>query len=167
MSILKKIGVLSLALILLWACKKNQDVTLEESLESITIQYVKSELGITEVDSVKVLKVDTVTQYGYVQINMEILEQLEIEEYYAIQNSIQIGDTIGEKQHELNMRQIGDAIEQWRALEQSLPSNDTTPYRYLVTANYYSPVGMDQFYFFITSEMKYYVLDPYGDELIQ
>lgn len=167
MNILKKTGLLLLAMVLLWSCKKKQDITIEESLENITIQYVKNELGVSEIDSVKVLKVDTVTQYGYVQINIEILEQLEIEEYYEMKNATQNEDTVAEKQHELNMRQIGDVLEQWRALGQSLPSNDTAPYRYLVTANYYSSVGMDQFYFFVTPEMSYYVLDPYGDELVQ
>ena len=59
MNILKKTGLLLLAMVLLWSCKKKQDITIEESLENITIQYVKNEFGVSEIDSVKVLKVDT------------------------------------------------------------------------------------------------------------
>lgn len=167
MKYLKIFSLLLIFSILVVGCKKNKEQTFEEQLEDITLKYVQSELYISNVDSVRILKIDTVTQYGYVQINIEILEQMEIGEYYEIQNAIQDGDTVAEKQHELNMKQIGDALEQWRELEKNLSQNDETLYRYLITANYYSPVGMDQFYYLLTPELEYFVLDPYADDLIQ
>lgn len=142
-------------------------LSLEEQLDALTMQYVQQELHLDRVDSIQVLKVDTITLKGYVQINSDLLERYGAVTAQALQEAMMSEDTLLVNECDINLSLVRDALSQWSEFERAIPLSADTIYRYLITANYYAPSGVDQFYYFLTPNLVYYVLDPFGDELIQ
>ena len=131
--------------------------------QELTRQYVAEELQIEGLDSVRVVRVDTVDNYEYAQIMVSLLHQMDAELLYAYQAALMSGDTVAERDLDIQIDEIADAGERWDMEVAATESAPKTVRFYLVTANYYAGSDIDQFYFFVTTDYKIHVPDPFAE----
>ena len=134
-----------------------------ERFHKLTKQYVMEELQIEGLDSVRVVKVDTVDNYEYAQIMVDLLHQMDAELLYEYQAALQTGDEMTVKDLDVQIDEIASAGERWD-MEVAATENAPKVVRfYLLTANYYAGKNIDQFYFFVTTDFKIHIPDPFAE----
>lgn len=131
--------------------------------QELTRQYVEEELQIAGLDSVRVVKVDTVDNYEYAQIMVDLLHQMDAEVLYEYQAALQTGDEVAAKDLDVQIDEIATAGEQWDMEVMAAENAPKTVRFYLITANYYAGSDIDQFYFFVTMDFKIHVPDPFAE----
>lgn len=134
-----------------------------EKFTELTWQYVTEDLQIQGVDSVCVVRVDTVDNYEYALIMVDLLHQMDAETLYEYQAALTAGDDAVAKELELQMDEVAAAGEQW---DMEVAANENAPKSmkfYLLTANYYAGKDIDQFYFFVTPDFKIHISDPFEE----
>ena len=131
--------------------------------QELTRQYVEEELQIAGLDSVRVVKVDTVDNYEYAQIMVDLLHQMDAEVLYEYQAALQTGDEVAVKDLDVQIDEIATAGEQWDMEVMAAENAPKTVRFYLITANYYAGSDIDQFYFFVTTDFKIHVPDPFAE----
>lgn len=129
----------------------------------LTRQYVIDELGIADVDSVRVMKVDTVDNYEYAQIMVDLLHQMDAELLYEYQSALLADDTVAARDLDIQIDEIAAAGEQWDNEVAATEGAPKTFRFYLLTANYYAGSEVDQFYFFVTPDFKVHIPDPFAE----
>ena len=134
-----------------------------EKFAELTRQYVTEELQIEGLDSVRVVKVDTVDNYEYAQIIVELLHQMDAELLYAFQAAEMSGDTAASRDLDIQMDEIAAAGEQWDMEVAATENAPKTVRFYMLTANYYAGRNIDQFYFFVTPDFKIHIPDPFSE----
>jgi len=132
-------------------------------LQELTKQYVTDELQIKGLDSVRVVKVDTVDNYEYAQIMVDLLRQMDAEMLYEYQAALLSGDTVAERDLDIQIDEIAAAGERWDMEVDATENAPKTVRFYLITANYYAGSAIDQFYFFVTKDFKIHVPDPFSE----
>ena len=165
---MRNIHFLSLALacsvILLFAgCRRSGENKDFARLQELTKQYVTDELQIEGLDSVRVVRVDTVDNYEYAQIMVDLLRQMDAELLYEYQAAEMSGDTVASRDLDIQMDEIAAAGEQWDMEVAASEHAPKTVRFYLLTANYYAGRNMDQFYFFVTTDYKVHIPDPFSE----
>lgn len=131
--------------------------------QELTKQYVTEELQIEGLDSVRVVKVDTVDNYEYAQIMVDLLHQMDAELLYEYQSALMSGDTVAERDLDIQIDEIAAAGERW---DMEVAATEGSPKEvrfYLLTANYYAGKNIDQFYFFVTQDFKIHIPDPFTE----
>ena len=160
---MKRIALLLAFCALLIGCQRqtgNKDMA---RFQELTKQYVTEELQIEGLDSVRVVKVDTVDNYEYAQIMVDLLHQMDAEMLYEYQAALQTGDEVAAKDLDIQIDEIASAGERWD-MEVAASENAPKVVRfYLLTANYYAGKNIDQFYFFVTPDFKIHVPDPFEE----
>ena len=139
-----------------------EDDTMAKFTE-LTRQYVIDELGIADVDSVRVMKVDTVDNYEYAQIMVDLLHQMDAELLYEYQSALLADDTVAARDLDIQIDEIAAAGEQWDNEVAATEGAPKTFRFYLLTANYYAGSEVDQFYFFVTPDFKVHIPDPFAE----
>lgn len=129
----------------------------------LTRQYVIDELGIADLDSVRVMKVDTVDNYEYAQIMVDLLHQMDAELLYEYQAALLADDTVAATDLDIQIDEIAAAGEQWDNEVAATEGAPKTFRFYLLTANYYAGSEVDQFYFFVTPDFKVHIPDPFAE----
>lgn len=129
----------------------------------LTRQYVVDELGIADLDSVRVMKVDTVDNYEYAQIMVDLLHQMDAELLYEYQSALLADDTVAARDLDIQIDEIAAAGEQWDNEVAATEGAPKTFRFYLLTANYYAGSEVDQFYFFVTPDYKVHIPDPFAE----
>ena len=129
----------------------------------LTRQYVTDELQIEGLDSVLVVKVDTVDNYEYAQIMVDLLHQMDAELLYEYQAALLSGETAEAGELEIQIDEIAAAGEQWDKEVAATENAPKTIRFYLLTANYYAGSDIDQFYFFVTLDFKVHIPDPFAE----
>ena len=129
----------------------------------LTRQYVVDELGIADLDSVRVMKVDTVDNYEYAQIMVDLLHQMDAELLYEYQSALLADDTVAARDLDIQIDEIAAAGEQWDNEVAATEGAPKTFRFYLLTANYYAGSEVDQFYFFVTPDFKVHIPDPFAE----
>ena len=129
----------------------------------LTRQYVVDELGIADLDSVRVMKVDTVDNYEYAQIMVDLLHQMDAELLYEYQSALLADDTVAARELDIQIDEIAAAGEQWDNEVAATEGAPKTFRFYLLTANYYAGSEVDQFYFFVTPDFKVHIPDPFAE----
>lgn len=148
--------------VLFLGCSKKENSSMD-AFHDLTKKYVTEELQISGLDSVKVVKVDTVDNYEYAQIMVDLLHQMDAEMLYDYQSALLSGDTVTSKNLEIQIDEIADAGYQWDMEVESTRVGPKTVRYYLLTANYYAGTQVDQFYFFVTPDLKIHIPDPFAE----
>lgn len=156
-------AILFASVALLVACNSEKKEDVRNQYYDVTEQYVKEELGIQNLDSVVILKIDTVDSYEYAQIMVNLLHQMDEEALSAYQSVLLSGDTIAARDLDIQIDEIAAAGEQWDMEVEATEGAAKTTRFYLITANYYAASQVDQFYFFITPDGKIHVPDPFAE----
>ena len=155
--------VVAIVCALFSGCKKSVDNKDMIRFQELTRQYVTEELHIANVDSVCVVKVDTVNNYEYAQIVVELLRQMNEDLLSEYSSLLLSGDTVASRDVEIQLDEIAAAGEQWEMEVQATENAPKTMRFYLLTANYYAGNEIDQFYFLVTPDFKIHILDPFEE----
>lgn len=131
--------------------------------QELTRQYVADELQIEGLDSVRVVMVDTVDNYEYAQIMVDLLHQMDAEALYEYQAALQSGDDVAAKDLDIQIDEIAAAGERWDMEVIATEGAPKSVRFYLITANYYAGSDIDQFYFFVTTDFKIHIPDPFEE----
>ena len=159
---MKRITLLLLLCAVLFGCHRQSEKD-RVRFQELTKQYVTEELQIEGLDSVRVVKVDTVNNYEYAQIMVDLLHQMDAELLYEYQAALMSGDTVAERELDIQIDEIAAAGERWD-MEVAATENAPKEARfYLLTANYYAGKNIDQFYFFVTQDFKIHIPDPFTE----
>ena len=146
------------------SCHREKEGAVMARFTELTRQYVTDELQIAGLDSVCVVKIDTVDSYEYAQIMVDLLHQMDAELLYQYQAVLLSGDTAATRELEIQIDEVATAGEQWDMEVVATEGAPKSTRFYLVTANYYAGNDIDQFYFFVTPDFKVHIPDPF-DEL--
>ena len=142
--------------------RAKEDAAMKQFME-LTRQYVTEELQIQGLDSVRVVKVDTVDNYEYAQIMVDLLHQMDAEVLYEYQAALMSDDTVTVRNLDIQIDEIAAAGEQWDMEVAALEGAPKEERFYLITANYYAGTDIDQFYFFVTKDFKIHIPDPFSE----
>ena len=134
-----------------------------EKFTELARQYVTSDLHIQGLDSVCVVKVDSVNNYEYAQIIVDLLHYMDADVLYEYQAALTAGDEAKAKDLEIQVDEIAAAGEQWDNEVMALENAPKTFRFYLLTANYYAGSEIDQFYFLVTPDFKVHIPDPFAE----
>lgn len=164
--------LLSIAIVaLLFAsCKNNtsnKEDSLMEKMEELTQNYVKNEIKIDGLDSVQVVKIDTVDKYEYVNVVLDILLKMYNTDLAEYQSALETNDSTRINGLEVEIGEIEQATQYYEDMKKEVSEKDKTLLLYLVTANYYAKSNIDQFYFFATPDYKIYILDPFDSSILE
>lgn len=146
-----------------FACHREKTDASVAKFAELTQQYVTDELQIEGLDSVRVVKVDTVDNYEYAQIMVDLLHQMDAEILYEYQAALLSDDTVAARDLEIQIDEVAAAGEQW---DREVEATENAPKEvrfYLITANYYAGNNIDQFYFFVTKDFKIHIPDPFSE----
>ena len=146
-----------------FSCHRGKEDSSMAQFTELTWKYVTEELQIEGLDSVSVVKVDTVDGYEYAQIIVDLLHQMDAELLYQYQAVLLSGDTVAARDLEIQIDEIAAAGEQWDMEVSATEGAPKTMRFYLLTANYYAGGDMDQFYFFVTPDFKLHIPDPFEE----
>lgn len=145
------------------SCHRDKEDPSMAQFAELAQKYVAEELQIEGLDSVRVVKVDTVDSYEYAQIIVDLLHQMDAEMLYQYQAALLSGDTTVARDLEIQIDEIAAAGEQWDMEVAATEGAPKTFRFYLLTANYYAGSEMDQFYFFVTPDFKVHIPDPFEE----
>lgn len=152
------------SLAILVSCGNRAKKTTEEiRFHELTEQYVQEELQLSHFDSVRVVKVDTVDNYEYAQIMVDILLMMNEETMDEYTAALMAEDEAVSKDLEIKVDEIASAGHQWEMEVEATANAPKTTRYYLVTANYYAGQDIDQFYFFVTTDFKIHIPDPFAE----
>lgn len=135
---------------------------LRKSINNAAIEYVTSVLLIHDYDSIKINKIDSLSDLRLAQISLELLEEMKFNYQYLYQDLIMNDGSDSElDQLDAQMSEIETAI-----IEQySMVNDDKTDSKnligYLIYATYYVRTEEVPFIFLTTSQGKYKELNPF------
>ena len=135
---------------------------LRKSINNAAIEYVTSVLLIHDYDSIKINKIDPLSDLRLAQISLELLEEMKFNYQYLYQDLIMNDGSDSElDQLDAQMSEIETAI-----IEQySMVNDDKTDSKnligYLIYATYYVRTEEVPFIFLTTSQGKYKELNPF------
>jgi hypothetical protein len=146
------------------SCKKKsgQEILKSRMLE-VSQEYLKSE----HVDSVKVIKVDTITAMGYAKIMLEMLENMKIEYENQYNAAMKNKDQSSGVEIEYTLNEIYQASESFLGIITSDKTDDKKLLLYMVSATYYKDNIPTSLIFFTTPDYKIHEIDPFGNNLLQ
>lgn len=160
------IAVLACFAVLVSGCGRGQGKDENSAygrFQELAEQYVEQELRLASLDSVRVVKVDTVDNYEYAQIIVALLYKMNDETMEEYHRAVVSGDMAEAKNLEVQVDEIAAAGQQWEMEEQAAENAPKSFRFYLITANYYNGMDCDQFYFFATQDFKIHIPDPFEE----
>lgn len=152
------------ALVFCSACKDTEVNKLQRKMKPLAKAYLQEE-NIKDYKELTIECVDTITEVGYAQLTLEMLQGMaaEAEEQYANQE----GDHSTEVQY-LLLKDIYRTQEDLEALLDGGSLSSKKILLYMVTSSYTTGGKQRQkFIFLVNSDKKsLYTLDPFGDNLL-
>jgi hypothetical protein len=161
-------GIIICALaIILGACRQKAEVDVfQQKIHQCAETYVKTELNVSDADSVVVTRIDTLTQMSYAKLMLEMLENLEFQ-YKQLYDEATLADDDA-KIESLNrsLRQISVQTDYFRAIEDSESADNQQLLLYWISASYYKNGQQEDFMCFATPDFNLHILDPFADNLM-
>ncbi len=167
--------VVLVLILLLTSCgngeKKTEELSLTDRMTELAQKYVKQELekqmNITGLDSIRVVKIDTVDKYEYICVVQDILPKMRTDAMMNYQVALEQSDSAKMKELEIEIDEMEQVTNFYEETKSNTSEKDKTLFLYLITANYYAKSGIDSFYFFVTPDYKIYILDPFDTSLLE
>lgn len=146
--------------------KKTAEEILKENLQKCATVYVSQELQVTEVDSVVISRVDTVTERGYAAMTLEMLENLGAQ-YKMMYDEATLSNDSRVDNLEIYLRQIDKQTDYFRNILDTDAADYEKLLLYMISASYYKDGKAEEFICFAYPDYELHVLDPFGDNLLQ
>ena len=149
------------------AChKKTERDVFQENIQKCAEEYVQTELGVDNADSVVVNRLDTLTQMSYAKLMLEMLENLE-DQYKVMYDEATLADDDAKIESlSRSLRQISTQTDYFRAIEDSDSADNQELLLYWISASLYQNGEKTDFMCFATPDFTLHVLDPFADNLL-
>jgi hypothetical protein len=146
------------------SCKKktDQDILKTRMLE-VSNEYLKSE----QVDSVKIVKIDTITAMGYAKIMLEMLENMKIEYENQYNAAMKSGNQNAGVEIEYTLNEVYQASESFLKIMNNDNTDDVKLLLFMVSLTYYKNNVPTSLIFFTTPDYKIHEIDPFGNNLLE
>lgn len=155
--IISGLVILILLLIGIFGYKPYQKWKLKRTINKVAIEYVKDVLLIQDYDSIKIVKVDSLSDLGFAKLSLEMLEQMKANYDYMYQDALMNGDSDKAlDQIVYQTKQIEVEMAEQYNNANSENTNTKNLRNYLVYATYYKEGEPTQFLFLITPDGKYF-----------
>lgn len=155
--IISGLVILILLLIGIFGYKPYQKWKLKRTINKVAIEYVKDVLLIQDYDSIKIVKVDSLSDLGFAKLSLEMLEQMKANYDYMYQDALMNGES-DEALDQLvyQTKQVEIEMAEQYNIANSEKTNSKNLRNYLVYASYYKDGTPTQFLFLITPDGKYF-----------
>lgn len=152
----------------LCGCHKKATVDpFQENIQKCAEEYVLTELGVENADSVVVNRVDTLTQMSYAKLMLEMLENLEFQYKQLYDEATLADDDAKIESFSRSLRQISTQTDYFRAIEESESADNQALLLYWISACLYQNGEATDFMCFATPDFSLHVLDPFADNLME
>ena len=177
---MKKLGCILLIMvhitILLCGCDKKAETTSEEKKQEDTFQeniqkcaeeYVQTELGIYDANSIIVNRVDTLTKMSYAKLVLEMLENMEYQ-YKRLYDEATLSNNDADiASYGSSLQRISKQTNYFRSIDDNESADNTQLLLYWISGSYYRNGQKEDFMCFATPDYKLHVLDPFADNLME
>lgn len=161
-------GIIICALaVVLGGCRPKAEVDVfQQKIHQCAETYVKTELNVSDADSVVVTKIDTLTQMSYAKLMLEMLENLEFQ-YKQLYDEATLADENAKIESlDRSLRQISVQTDYFRTIEDSESADNQQLILYWISASYYKNGQQEDFMCFATPDFSLHILDPFADNLM-
>ena len=135
---------------------------LRKSINSAAIEYVTSVLHIQDYDSIKINRIDSLSDLRLAQISLELLEEMKFNYQYLYQDLLMNDGSDAElDQLSVQMSEIEGAIIEQYSLVNDEKTDSKSLIGYLIFATYYVQNEEVPFLFLTTPQGKYKELNPF------
>ena len=164
---MKKIGFVICLIVLICGChKKGEQDVFQQKMHQCAETYVKTELNVSDADSVVVTRIDTLTQMSYAKLMLEMLENLEFQYKQLYDEATLADDDAKIASLDRSLRQISVQTDYFRAIEDGESADNQQLLLYWISASYYKNGQQEDFMCFATPDFNLHILDPFADNLM-
>lgn len=158
------IVVLLAAVLCLSGCQKMQQNRLNRQMKRVAKTYLKQE-EIKDYQKLTIAIVDTLTEFGYAKLNLELLDDMEL--YYREMYCDASDDTTRREVIGLYLNEIIRTEADFEDLIDNGDLQTTGVVLFMVTGTYQKDGQDQQFMFLVNPDKKtLHNLDPFGDNLL-
>ena len=164
---MKKIGFIICLIVLMSGCRQKAEVDVfQQKIHQCAETYVKTELNVSDADSVVVTRIDTLTQMSYAKLMLEMLENLEFQ-YKQLYDEATLADENAKIDSlDRSLRQISVQPDYFRTIEDSESADNQQLLLYWISASYFKNDQQKDFMCFATPDFTLHRLDPFADNLM-
>lgn len=156
-----------LCALLLCASCKSKNKNPEKDLVKITQNYVRDELKVEPIDSVRIFQVDTINRYRYITAALGFLQEAEGNLERAIAESAYTGDSTNADGLRAKLDEVGKTCDYYAEHLALYSENDPNILLYFVSAYYYSRGKEEGVMFFLTPDYEIHTFDPMDASFIK
>ena len=172
---MKKIGFILCLMVFLYECnkkaettdkEKNQEATFQENIQKCAEEYVQTELGISDANSITVNRVDTLTKMSYAKLVLEMLENMEYQ-YKRLYDEATLSNNDADiASYGSSLQRISKQTNYFRSIDDNESADNTQLLLYWIYGSYNRNGQKEDFMCFATPDFKLHILDPFEDNLI-
>lgn len=157
---------ISVAAVFIFGQHRSPDKKLKRQMKKMAVEYLAND-SIKDYDSLKIDRVDTLTEMGYAKLNFELLEEMEFAYQYQYEEA-EVADNQKDMQIlRLYLSDITRTKDDLLSLmqDESLDTKETL--LFMVTGSYHKDKETIPIMFFVQPDKKtLHQLDPFGDNLL-
>ena len=158
--------ICTLAILLCGCHKKGEQDVFQQKMHQCAETYVKTELNVSDADSVVVTRIDTLTQMSYAKLMLEMLENLEFQYKQLYDEATMADDDAKIASLDRSLRQISVQTDYFRTIEDGESADNQQLLLYWISASYYKNGQQEDFMCFATPDFNLHILDPFADNLM-
>ena len=148
-----------------FAYKPYMNWSLRKNINKVAIEYVTDVLLIQDYDSIKINKIDSISDLAFAKLTLELLEEMELNYDYLYQDALMNGESEEASDQILaQTKEVEVALGEYYTISNDENTNTKNLRNYLVYATYYKLGVPTNFIFLTTPKGKYYELNPFKEE---
>lgn len=138
---------------------------LRKQINKVAVEYVTDVLLIQDYDSIKINKIDSISDLGFAKLTLELLEEMKQNYDYLYQDALMNGASEEASDQILTQtKEVELALGEYYSISNDENTNSKNLRNYLVYATYYKLAVPTDFIFLTTPKGKYYELNPFKEE---
>lgn len=139
--------------------------SLRKQINKVAIEYVTDILLVQDYDSIKIEKIDSISDLGFAKLTLELLEEMKVNYDYLYQDALMNGESEEATDQILaQSREIEVSIGEQFTIANDENTNTTNLKNYLVYAVYYKSGNSTPFLFLTTPKGEYFELNPFTEK---
>ena len=156
-----------LALVVSSCHKKSEQEKFNEKIENLTVGYAKVELGLGEVDSIRLISVDTLTAFAYVNFIIPYVEEMRADFQTQYEQMVKIATPEQLTEMEGMIEDVIQAENFYHEVVIDESVDNKKPLLYLVRAEVFKDGPKDIVNFFATTDFQIHNFDPTDYSIIE
>jgi hypothetical protein len=164
--LLLALPIMGAIVLIVASCHRNSAHEQVEKLKDLSIAFAKDSLKL-EVDSVQIVKIDTLTQLGYAKITLEMLENMDEQYQLNYQRALLAQNDALIAEMETYLLQIRELKQKFINIVDNATIDNKEIFLYMYQANFWHSGGIFEAILFAMPNYKFYDLDPFSNNLLE